>query len=65
MPLIEQYKISEKKNQDLQNEITQLKKSLKTIRAVVRTPMLCDLFHKTERKKLSEKEIKDADKDAH
>ena len=27
--------------------------------------MLCDLFHKTERKKLSEKEIKDADKDAH
>ena len=50
---------------DLRNEVILLKKSLRTIRAVYRTPKLYDIYHKTEREKVSEKEINKADKAAH
>ena len=35
----------------------ELKKSLKTVRAVVRTPKLWDIYHKEERKLQSESTI--------
>ena len=64
-PLILQVKDREAQNQELLKEVRDLKKNLKMMHAVIRTPKLVDLFHKTERKRMTEKDIVKADQTAH
>ena len=49
----------------LNEKTTKLHRQLKILYAVIRTPKLCDLFHRAERRRLTEKHIQDADKEAY
>ena len=42
---------------ELRNKVDVLTKNLKTVHAVVRTPKLCDMFHKAEQQYRSEMKI--------
>ena len=49
-PLVEVVKKRDQEIKELKERERELEKSLKTVRAVVRTPKLWDIYHKTERK---------------
>lgn len=64
-PLIGQVNDKEQQTRQLDRKIERMRRQLKIIHSVIRIPRLCDLFHKAERKRLSEKQINLADQQAH
>ena len=49
----------------MRDKNAKLIRQLKILYAVIRTPRLCDLFHRAERRRLTEKHIIEADREAH
>ena len=49
-PLIEQVNVREQAIGKLKEEVKSLKKNLRILHAVARTPKLIDMYHKEERK---------------
>jgi len=60
LPLLKQNKERSEESAQLKEEVSKVTKNLKMLHSVVRTPILCDLFHKMERKKLKKEEIEKA-----
>ena len=56
--------VQTKKMSSLTEELNMLKKNLKIVYALVRSPLLSNQFQKAERMKLSEKEREKVNKDA-
>ena len=52
-PLIQQVAICQKQNNDLQEQNQALIKSLKMVHAVIRSPLLCDMYSKQDRKMMT------------
>ena len=53
-PLIAEVTKREKESQILHREVRERTKNLKILFAMIRSPQMCNLFHKTERKRFSE-----------
>ena len=56
-PLVQQVAIHSKENIKLKSENKQLQHNLKMLHAIIRSPKLCDLYSKQERKIMTEKQI--------
>ena len=63
-PLIVEVAQRLKVEKELRDENTELRKNLKLVHSIVRTPKLSDLFHKKEKERLNQVEIAKADDDA-
>lgn len=63
-PLMANIKDLERKKEEVSVENSQLKRSLRVFHSIIRLPQLCSLFHKAERKRLTEKQRASKDEEA-
>ena len=57
MPLLEECMKREKEVKDVTNFATQVQRSLKILFSMIKSPKLCDMFFKAERKRFTEAQI--------
>ena len=63
-PLIEQFKKTQGVIEKLTEDKVRINRSLKMFHAIIRSPKLCDLYHRTEAKKVNEERREQAKNDA-
>ena len=61
MPLLEECAKREKECQKLRKEFSERTKSLKILFSMIRSPLICDMVYKSERRRLTPAEIKRSD----
>ena len=59
MPLVDQCAKREKQCQILHKEVTERTRNLKLLFAMIRSPNLCDMVYKTERRRYSKEKLKE------